>query len=138
MEDAPSNPIDAPNEIVPEEKQESQNKEEPIETVTVTNGRRRGRRRVMKKKTVRDEEGYLGRFQAFTLGNLANDNSDQGRGGMGVFLRGRTCTQEGQDVCCAARRKGQEGRKTWSRQHHVFLLEEVGVRMGVTPRARRQ
>ncbi|KAK8208055.1 Cell morphogenesis protein PAG1 [Zalaria obscura] len=59
MEDAPSNPIDAPNEIVPEEKQESQNKEEPIETVTVTNGRRRGRRRVMKKKTVRDEEGYL-------------------------------------------------------------------------------
>lgn len=28
-------------------------------TVTVTNGRRRGRRRVMKKKTTKDAEGYL-------------------------------------------------------------------------------
>ncbi|KAI5248586.1 hypothetical protein E4T43_01376 [Aureobasidium subglaciale] len=33
--------------------------EEPVETVTVSDGRRRGRRRVMKKKTVQDEEGYL-------------------------------------------------------------------------------
>ncbi|GAB7356633.1 hypothetical protein MBLNU459_g7353t1 [Dothideomycetes sp. NU459] len=32
---------------------------EPVETVTVSDGRRRGRRRVMKKKTVKDEEGYL-------------------------------------------------------------------------------
>lgn len=34
-------------------------KEEPKETVTIEHGRRRGRRRVMKKKTVKDEEGYL-------------------------------------------------------------------------------
>ena len=34
--------------------------DEPEPTVTVENGRRRGRRRVMKKKTVKDEEGYLG------------------------------------------------------------------------------
>ncbi|KAI5362716.1 Putative DNA polymerase delta subunit 3 [Septoria linicola] len=34
-------------------------KEESKETLTVENGRRRGRRRVMKKKTVKDEEGYL-------------------------------------------------------------------------------
>ncbi|KXT08221.1 hypothetical protein AC579_5567 [Pseudocercospora musae] len=33
--------------------------EAPKETITVENGRRRGRRRVMKKKTVKDEEGYL-------------------------------------------------------------------------------
>ncbi|KXL50038.1 hypothetical protein M433DRAFT_88910 [Acidomyces richmondensis BFW] len=33
--------------------------EEPQETVVVENGRRRGRRRVMKKKTVKDEDGYL-------------------------------------------------------------------------------
>jgi DNA polymerase delta subunit 3 len=31
------------------------------ESVVVSNGRRRGRRRVMKKKTERDEEGYLGK-----------------------------------------------------------------------------
>lgn len=39
-------------------------KNEPVEesepTITVSNGRRRGKRRVMKKKTVQDEEGYLG------------------------------------------------------------------------------
>jgi DNA polymerase delta subunit 3 len=29
-------------------------------TVTVSNGRRRGKRRVMKKKKVKDEDGYLG------------------------------------------------------------------------------
>lgn len=34
-------------------------REEPKESVSVENGRRRGRRRVMKKKTVKDEEGYL-------------------------------------------------------------------------------
>jgi DNA polymerase delta subunit 3 len=34
--------------------------EEPKESVTVSGGRRRGRRRVMKKKTIEDEEGYLG------------------------------------------------------------------------------
>lgn len=34
--------------------------EESEPTVTVENGRRRGRRRVIKKKTVKDEEGYLG------------------------------------------------------------------------------
>lgn len=30
-------------------------------TVTVENGRRRGKRRVMKKKKVKDEDGYLGK-----------------------------------------------------------------------------
>jgi DNA polymerase delta subunit 3 len=37
---------------------------EPAEgepTVIVENGRRRGRRRVMKKKKVKDEDGYLGK-----------------------------------------------------------------------------
>jgi DNA polymerase delta subunit 3 len=38
--------------------------EEPQEVVTVTDGRRRGRRRVMKKKTMKDEEGYLGEYCA--------------------------------------------------------------------------
>lgn len=36
-------------------------KESPPETpIAITEGRRRGRRKVMKKKTTRDEEGYLG------------------------------------------------------------------------------
>ncbi|KAK5107618.1 hypothetical protein LTR62_000953 [Meristemomyces frigidus] len=41
----------------------SQPKEELKETVQVQDGRRRGRRRVMKKKTVKDEDGYLGKPQ---------------------------------------------------------------------------
>ena len=32
----------------------------PETTVTVTGGRRRGRRKIMKKKTIKDVEGYLG------------------------------------------------------------------------------
>ncbi|WPH04648.1 Hypothetical protein R9X50_00754100 [Acrodontium crateriforme] len=48
VDDAAENAIDKP-EAPPE----------PQETVTVQNGRRRGRRRVMKKKTVKDEDGYL-------------------------------------------------------------------------------
>lgn len=34
----------------------------PEPSVIVTAGRRRGRRKVMKKKTVKDEEGYLGMY----------------------------------------------------------------------------
>lgn len=57
---------DAPNDI------ESQTEATPVgtpiaiepaegeSTVTVQNGRRRGRRRIMKKKKVKDEDGYLG------------------------------------------------------------------------------
>ncbi|KAH0279131.1 hypothetical protein KCU91_g1958, partial [Aureobasidium melanogenum] len=63
MTDAPTKaaPAEAPEsaEDEPDSKPEAQTKEEPEETVTVSDGRRRGRRRVMKKKTVQDEEGYL-------------------------------------------------------------------------------
>jgi DNA polymerase delta subunit 3 len=51
--------IDTPKESEAEESQGTK-QEEPKETMTVENGRRRGRRRVMKKKTVKDDEGYLG------------------------------------------------------------------------------
>ncbi|KAK3066470.1 hypothetical protein LTR53_017173 [Teratosphaeriaceae sp. CCFEE 6253] len=41
------------------DKPDSKAADEPKESVQVENGRRRGRRRVMKKKTVKDEDGYL-------------------------------------------------------------------------------
>jgi DNA polymerase delta subunit 3 len=58
MPDAPA----ATDEPSPEELNpvESEQKPEPKEEITVQGGRRRGRRQVMKKKTVKDEEGYLG------------------------------------------------------------------------------
>jgi DNA polymerase delta subunit 3 len=68
MEDAADgaddNALDAPKDEEKEESQES-TKEEPKETMTVENGRRRGRRRIMKKKTVKDDEGYLGESMKF-------------------------------------------------------------------------
>lgn len=47
-----------PTEMEQEEQAEPEPEPEP--TSTVSGGRRRGKRRVMKKKTVRDDEGYLG------------------------------------------------------------------------------
>ena len=58
-EDTDQGAIDTPKESEAEDSQGAK-KEEPKETMTVENGRRRGRRRVMKKKTVKDDEGYLG------------------------------------------------------------------------------
>ena len=40
----------------------SQKETSPEPSVVVSGGRRRGRRKVMKKKTIRDEEGYLGLY----------------------------------------------------------------------------
>lgn len=63
MDDSlPEPPASAPTPSQEASQPQSQSQSEPelAETVTVSDGRRRGRRRVMKKKTVRDEEGYLG------------------------------------------------------------------------------
>jgi hypothetical protein len=40
------------------------------EEVTVQGGRRRGKRQVMKKRTVKDEEGYLGKYKYHHLNSL--------------------------------------------------------------------
>lgn len=59
MPDAPVTK-EPPTESSQPEKPGTPKEEKPELTVTVQNGRRRGKRRVMKKKTVKDEEGYLG------------------------------------------------------------------------------
>ncbi|KAL1969753.1 hypothetical protein VTN77DRAFT_8306 [Rasamsonia byssochlamydoides] len=64
MEEDDEDMPDAPatkDEPAPEESKpaESEKKSEPKEEITVQGGRRRGRRQVMKKKTIKDEEGYL-------------------------------------------------------------------------------
>ena len=65
-------------------------KKEPEPVVEVKDGRRRGRRRVMKKKTVRDDEGYLGSLPlALFVGEMLTWCSDQGRSCLGILLRGR-------------------------------------------------
>ena len=59
MEDAPTPAAEPEEPEAPIDKADSQKDEEPKETVTVENGRRRGRRRIMKKVRVKDEDGYL-------------------------------------------------------------------------------
>ncbi|KAJ4990347.1 DNA polymerase subunit cdc27 [Stagonosporopsis vannaccii] len=65
MEDDDDDMPDAPateeklSQAEQSEKAETPKQDELEPTVTVENGRRRGKRRVMKKKTVKDEEGYL-------------------------------------------------------------------------------
>ncbi|KAL8656178.1 MAG: hypothetical protein Q9210_000430 [Variospora velana] len=70
----------------------------PVSTAT-TGGRRRGRRKVMKKKMLKDEEGYLG-ISNCSRGSLAQSeltscSSDKGRTCMGILLGRRTSAQGG-------------------------------------------
>lgn len=72
QEDEPMDDADTPAEQADElvvDAADAPREEEPTETVTVENGRRRGKRRIMKKKKVKDEEGYLGTtfFSLFLL-----------------------------------------------------------------------
>jgi DNA polymerase delta subunit 3 len=132
--------IDAPTKAVaaevseraedePDSKPEAQTKAEPEETVTVSDGRRRGRRRVMKKKTVQDEEGYLGMYQSPNpTRSCADQNcSNSRRSRLGVFLRRGACAQESEGVGRAHHRKDQEGCSEGTRKHHVFLLQEMST-----------
>jgi DNA polymerase delta subunit 3 len=80
MEDAAD---DTPDNVAEEDeraldKAQEAKPEEPKETVTVENGRRRGRRRVMKKKTVKDEDGYLGKFIYSSNSKRASCRIDNG------------------------------------------------------------
>lgn len=89
-EDTPmEEPEDEPS--LPEaEKQEA----EPAEIMSNTaDGRRRGKRRVMKKKTVMDEQGYLGEFflHLCVYAVLTRMASHCARSWLGVLLGRRTC-----------------------------------------------
>jgi DNA polymerase delta subunit 3 len=59
MPDAPIEPESQPA-ATPASNAETPESTQGEATVIVENGRRRGKRRVMKKKKVKDEDGYLG------------------------------------------------------------------------------
>ena len=61
MPDATETPIESAAEESQQTEPQKEPEPEPKETVTVQGGRRRGKRKIMKKKTVKDEEGYLGK-----------------------------------------------------------------------------
>lgn len=63
-EETPPAPQEEPEPMEEEETilEQEKPKEEPEPAPTVSGGRRRGKRRVMRKKTVKDDEGYLGKL----------------------------------------------------------------------------
>ena len=67
--------MDASQDSATIDKQELKKEQSPEPPLpVVSDGRRRGRRKVMKKKTIKDEEGYLGRMTLennFLLSTLA-------------------------------------------------------------------
>ncbi|KAE8841920.1 hypothetical protein PTNB73_06289 [Pyrenophora teres f. teres] len=72
MPDAPA-ATDAPAEATPPATVDEPQADEGEDTVTVSNGRRRGRRRVMKKKKVKDEDGYLVTKEEFVWESFSED-----------------------------------------------------------------
>ena len=65
MEDTGDDAPQGSQESEPADNSVSQKEPSPERPVVVTGGRRRGRRKVMKKKTMKDEEGYLGLYHDF-------------------------------------------------------------------------
>lgn len=106
----------------------------PAEVVSSTgDGRRRGKRQIMKKKTVMDEQGYLGMLWVFcmvanTRLRLANSLASHcPRKRLGVVFRGRASTtpQEGRGGIAAV--ETQKGSSQGPRKHHVFFQQEIVV-----------
>ena len=60
MPDATETPVESAAEESQHTEAQKEPEPEPKEIVTVQGGRRRGKRKIMKKKTVKDDEGYLG------------------------------------------------------------------------------
>jgi len=108
-------------EIVLEKEKLSQ---EPEPTVTISGGRRRGKRRVMKKRTVKDDEGYLGKFYCLPwFFDILTNDSHKRRSCLGIFLRRRTSGASTQTkACCCWVNERQKGQcQTWTRQYHELF-----------------
>lgn len=64
MPDADDAEEEAPREPTPVEQPPPSKPADLREDATVQGGRRRGKRQVMKKRTVKDDEGYLGKLRS--------------------------------------------------------------------------
>lgn len=147
-EEVPSEKDDEEMEEAPEpepEPQPEEKKEEPAEVVSSTgNGRRRGKRRVMQKKRILDDQGYMGVLPSNVYYYDSTTNSfisHDPRTRLGVIFGRRSSSSiekassntispiicsEGQEAC-------QQGRP---REHHVFLQQKVNsalIRYLATP-----
>ncbi len=131
MEDAeePEEPVEAPPAPAPKT-------EGPAEVVSAStgDGRRRGKRRVMRKKQVMDDQGYLGElalsFPCVCGVLLTVGNSDDAGTGLGVLLgRGESPVYEvepgGLVPGFVTAGQAKEDRSKRPGQHYVILRQEV-------------
>lgn len=96
MVDAPPSELHAARDPKPDSESESEfidkappQSESPEPQLKTSSGRRRGRRKIMKKKTIKDDEGYLGNLsslQYFQASGLMKVNSNERGTGMGVVF----------------------------------------------------
>lgn len=126
-------PMEEPEEELEEEKPAPESeKEEPAEIVSASgDGRRRGKRQVMKPRRFLDEEGNMGKLVQTTLNCLALADtilhSHCPRAGLGVVLGRRKsssiCSESEAGKFGTSGQK-QEGRAERARQYYVFLQQE--------------
>lgn len=76
MPDATETPIQSATEESQQTELQKEPEPEPKETVTIQGGRRRGKRKITKKKTVKDDEGYLGKNLDFLRKNAYTNTDD--------------------------------------------------------------
>jgi DNA polymerase subunit Cdc27 len=89
MPDAPETP-DEPVTTQSPTRLETEKRPELKDDVVIQGGRRRGRRQIMKKKMVKDDEGYLGMFSGLHFNYMVWLNTSFSycsRACVGVLLR---------------------------------------------------
>ena len=116
MPDAPAEE-EKDSQDAPIDKEVPSKPTESESSVTVQGGRRRGRRRVMKKKKVKDEDGYLGELPRFIVAICLTTRSHERRSGLGVILRRRTGIQKTEDCDQTYHNERQESGHKRSRKH---------------------
>ena len=100
----------------------------PETTVMVSGDRRRGRRKILKKKTIKDDEGFLGKERPLMclspyLSLMLNSN--EGGTSLGVIFRGRSSCKRRENVPHGIYViQKEKGRQTRSRKHHEFFRQK--------------
>jgi DNA polymerase delta subunit 3 len=151
MEEAPE-PEEEPEPEPEPEPAVKKADEGPSEVISSTEGgRRRGKRRVMQKKRILDDEGFMGTYLDPGVDHrsrLTRSSHDTGAR-MGVLLGGRgatssqkahpcTSTDTDTDTGIKCREAQEASTKDWPGEHHVVLLQKVmnqlmrGCSMGVS------
>lgn len=125
-----------PEAVAEPQAEEKSEDKEPAEVVSSTgDGRRRGKRRIMKKKRILDDQGYMGRYLGsvfvFQTSSLTYHRSDDSRTWLGILFGGRGGSTAGKESYpythpVILESKGEKAyRKKRAGQHHVILLQKV-------------